>query len=208
MSFFLTGPTMIAAVSSLVLSILAISLAAPTGHPSLSNAFDQSISLTKATLQNVRTFITNYKEVDLGSPSFEDYSLMLRSLPNCQMSYSQWVEMQDEERLQQSWRDLQVFWIHVDMKRIHAIGQGEGSALADSMEAISLDLRDLISQLNREISALNSTPPEPLDLTLPNNVLNPGHDWHSKLQGYIIFRDLETYLNKVIRDFTLLKTKY
>ncbi|GCC42327.1 hypothetical protein chiPu_0026145, partial [Chiloscyllium punctatum] len=107
---------MIAAVSSLVLSILAISLAAPTGHTSLSNAFDQSISLTKATLQNVHTFITNY----------------------------------DEERLQQSWRDLQVFWIHVDMQRIHEIGQDEGSALADAMEGISLDLRDLISQLNRE----------------------------------------------------------
>uniref|UniRef100_A0A4W3IUF8 Ciliary neurotrophic factor n=1 Tax=Callorhinchus milii TaxID=7868 RepID=A0A4W3IUF8_CALMI len=145
------------------------------------------------------------KQEKIGNPSFEDYNLMLGSLPSCQVDYRSWLEQQDEERLLLNCRDLQVFWMHVDTKRVHELGQSQDSALLESMEAISLDLRDLISQLNSQISALNGSSPDTSTLTLPNDVLNPLYDWHSRLQGYIIFRDLEVYLNKVVRDFTVLK---
>ncbi|XP_072326333.1 uncharacterized protein [Scyliorhinus torazame] len=205
---FLVSGTMNTAATLLFLALATVSSPAPMGQTSLSTAFTQSTTLSRKTLQDVRTLIGEYKLVKIGNPMFEDYNLKLQSLPNSQMGYGHWLEMQDGERLQQNWEDLQVFWMHVDAKRIHELGQTEGSPLAHSIEGISLDLRDLIYQLSRQISALNSTSPKPLDLTLPSNILNPDYDWHSKLQGYIIFRDLETYLNKVVRDFILLKTKY
>ncbi|XP_078404032.1 cardiotrophin-2 [Cetorhinus maximus] len=197
-----------AAFTLLVFSLVALTSAAPMVQTSLKGLFTQGAALSRKMLQDVHTLIGKYKQVKLGNPSFEDYSLKLRSLPSSQEDYEHWLDTQDIERLQQNWKDLQVFWIHVDAKRIHELTQTQGSVLVDSIEAISLDIRDLVSQLNRQLSALNSTSPEPLDLTLPNNILNPNYEWQSKLQGYIIFRDLETYLNKVVRDFTLLKAKY
>ncbi|XP_067824055.1 cardiotrophin-2-like [Heptranchias perlo] len=199
---------MMAAFTLLVLSVTVLASAAPTGPTSLNVSFHQSVTLSRKILQDVHTLIVKYKQVKIGNPSFEDYSLLLNSLPSSRMDYGHWLEMQDEERLLLNYNDLQVFWMHVDTKWVHELGQTQASVLIGSIEGISLDLRDLISQLNGQISALSSTSPDPPDVTLPHNVLNPAYDWYSKLQGYIIFRDLELYLNKVIRDFTLLKNKY
>ncbi|XP_072445294.1 cardiotrophin-2-like [Chiloscyllium punctatum] len=192
----------------LLLSVSLFAVSSSTDSSTLNITFQRSLTLARKILQEVRDLFIKYKHEKLGSPTFEDYNMMLSSLPTTAIEYMDWLEMQDVDRLLLNTKDLYTFWIHVDFKRIDELTDCQESAMSKSMEVVSLDLRDLISQLNSQISALNSTSPEPQDLTLPNNVLNPGHDWHSKLQGYIIFRDLETYLNKVIRDFTLLKTKY
>ncbi|XP_038670622.1 cardiotrophin-2 [Scyliorhinus canicula] len=179
-----------------------------TDSSTLNITFQRSLSLSRKILQDVRDLLIKYKHEKMGNPAFEDHNMILCTLPQTSLAYSYWVQMQDVERLMLNAKDLYIFWIHVDFKRIDELGDCQESVMSKSMEMVSLDLRDLIAHLSSQISALNSTSPEPSDLTLPNNILNPDYDWHSKLQGYIIFRDLETYLNKVVRDFTLLKTKY
>ncbi|XP_059511320.1 uncharacterized protein LOC125464445 [Stegostoma tigrinum] len=192
----------------LLLSVSFLTLSSSTDTSTLNITFQRSLNLARKILQEVRDLLIKYKQDKMGSSSFEDYNMILHSLPTTTIDYSSWLQMQDVDRLLLNTKDLYTFWIHVDFKWIDELADCQESGISKSMEVVSLDLRDLISQLNSQISALNSTTPEPWDLIVPNNVLNPGHDWHSKLQGYIIFRDLEMYLNKVIRDFTLLKTKY
>ncbi|XP_067866102.1 uncharacterized protein [Heterodontus francisci] len=192
----------------LFLSVTLFTIPSSTDTSTLNITFQRSLHLSRKILQDVRDLIIKYKHEKIGNAAFEDYNMILSSLPTTSIMYSYWLQMQDVERLMLNAKDLYIFWIHVDFKRIDELGDCQESTVSKSMEIVSLDLRDLISQLNFQISALNSTSPDPLELTLPNNVLNPEYNWHSKLQGYIIFRDLETYLNKVVRDFTLLKTKY
>ncbi|XP_067864653.1 cardiotrophin-2-like [Heptranchias perlo] len=192
----------------LALSVALFTIPSSTDSSTLNITFQRSLNLSRKILQDVRDLLIKYKQEKIGHPSFEDYNVILSSLPCTRTVYSYWLHMQDVERLVLNAKDLHVFWIHVDFKRIDELGESQHSTMGKSMEMVSLDLRDLISHLSSQISALNSTSPDPPDVTLPHNVLNTAYDWHGKLQGYIIFRDLELYLNKVIRDFTLLKNKY
>uniref|UniRef100_UPI00398E9569 cardiotrophin-2 n=1 Tax=Pristiophorus japonicus TaxID=55135 RepID=UPI00398E9569 len=199
---------LMAGLSLFILSVTLFANPSSTDSSTLNITFQRSLNLSRKILQDVRDLLLKYKHEKIGSSSFEDYNMILSSLPRCSIVYRYWLHMQDVERLMLNAKDLYVFWIHVDFKRIDELRDCQESAVSKSMEGVSLDLRDLISQLSSQLSALNSTSPDPPDLMLPHTVLNPAYEWHSKLQGYIIFRDLETYLNKVVRDFTLLKTKY
>ncbi|XP_078278518.1 uncharacterized protein LOC144606364 [Rhinoraja longicauda] len=143
----------------------------------------------------------------MGNAAFEDHSVNLRGLPRSDNVYSQWLQMQDLDRLMRNAEDLHVFWVHVDFKRVDEAGECQQCALSKSLEVISLDLRDLLAQLSSQIVGLKSSPPAPVDVSFPISCPST-NKWLSHLQAYIIFRDLETYLNKVVRDFTLLTAKY
>ncbi|XP_072909084.1 cardiotrophin-2-like [Hemitrygon akajei] len=190
---------------TLSVTLLAVSTADPSAH---SIPFQRSLNLSRKILQDVRDLLITYKREKIGNAAFEDYNVDLKSLPRSSNVYSYWLQMQDVERLQCNAKDLNIFWVHVDFKRVDEMGECQQCALSKSIEVVSLDLRDLISQLSSQIQALNSSLPEPPEFSIPISTPSGSNTWLSKLQGYIIFRDLETYLNKVVRDFTLLNTKY
>ncbi|XP_072099613.1 cardiotrophin-2-like [Mobula birostris] len=190
---------------ALSITLLAPSTADPRAH---STPFQRSLNLSRKILQDVRDLLITYKREKIGNAAFEDYNVDLRSLPRSSNVYSYWLQMQDVERLQRNAEDLNIFWVHVDFKRVDEMGECQQCVLSKSIEVVSLDLRDLISQLSSQIQALNSSLPEPPKFSIPISTPSGSNTWLSNLQGYIIFRDLETYLNKVVRDFTLLSTKY
>nr|XP_006006797.1 PREDICTED: uncharacterized protein LOC102350913 [Latimeria chalumnae] len=191
--------------SLLLVSVCHLYFAASGNPNSLSFSYGQSLSLSRRTLQDVQTLLDRYKK-----EQFPECCGLLRlsSLPLTSMTYRDWLSMKDEERLQINAKDLQVFWIHIDAKRIHDLGEGEQNQLTQSLEAVQVNLRDLIHQIILQLSVLNSTVPSTSELTIPDNLLRTQNDWLSRLQGYIILRDLERYLSKVIHDFTYLYTKH
>ncbi|XP_072909083.1 cardiotrophin-2-like [Hemitrygon akajei] len=197
-----------AAFTLIFFSLGTLASAAPLGGSDLHRSFSKSATLTRKVQRDVQELLTKYKEVRFGAPSFEDNTLFLGSLPSGQMTYTRWLDMQDTERLRLDCKDLQAFWIHVDSRHLQELSKPLVPTLVRLMETISLDLRDLISQLRTQIRTLNTTVPDPSDVSYSLLAPSTESDWISNLKGYIIFRDLETYLNKVIRDFLLLKTKY
>ncbi|XP_062887798.1 cardiotrophin-2-like [Mobula hypostoma] len=197
-----------AAFTLIFFSLGTLASAAPLGRGGLHRSFSKSAALSMKVQQDVQTLLTKYKVVRFGTSSFEDNSLFLSSLPSSRMSYTHWLDMQDAERLTLDCRDLQAFWIHVDSRHLQELSQPSVSTLVRLMEVVSLDLRDLISQLRTQIRALNGTVLDPSDVNYSLLAPSAESDWTSNLKGYIIFRDLEIYLNKVVRDFLLLKTKY
>ncbi|MGH0182214.1 UNVERIFIED_CONTAM: hypothetical protein FKN15_008751 [Acipenser sinensis] len=187
------------------------SLLAPVASQDIFNnreSFSQSLTLARKIHTDVHALLSKYKEVHIGSKSFEDYSLLMSSLPTVNLKYTTWLEMEDSERLLVNLKDLHIFWIHVDAKRIYELESVTRSQLAQNMQELLLDIRDLQYQMKHQLESLETPAPETLSQSVPEALLNPQNEWLSKLQGYIILRDLERYLGKVVRDFTLLRTKY
>ncbi|XP_033907398.3 cardiotrophin-2 [Acipenser ruthenus] len=169
--------------------------------------FSQSQRLSMKILKDVRSLRVLYNEVQFGNQLTQDSAIVMSSLPSASMPYTLWLSMEDEERLVSSSQDLHVYWVHVHANRMHLLGESEQSQLAQSMLAIQMDLSDLTLQVNSLLWSMNVTLPPPPAEVLPPELLNPQSEWLSKLQGSIILRDLEKYLGKVVRDFTLLKSR-
>ncbi|XP_055513386.1 uncharacterized protein LOC129710456 [Leucoraja erinacea] len=197
-------------MARLLLLVFSVTLLVPsTADPNSSGVpFQRSLNLSMKILRDVRDLLSTYKQERMGNAAFEDHSVDLRSLPRSGNVYSHWLQMQDLERLLQNAEDLHIFWVHVDFKRVDEVGECRQCAVSKSLEIISLDLRDLLAQLSSQIVGLKSSPPEPMGFSLPISCTITPNKWLSHLQAYIIFRDLEIYLNKVVRDFILLSAKY
>uniref|UniRef100_A0A3B1JZJ6 Ciliary neurotrophic factor n=1 Tax=Astyanax mexicanus TaxID=7994 RepID=A0A3B1JZJ6_ASTMX len=162
---------------------------------------------------------------------FEDRRLVLNTLPSITIKYRTWLQMEDTERLSSASRDLNTFWSHLESQRQKLemeMEEGrEGAAdrtmqrrnkrgrpqlsLPQSMLGVQLDLRDLMRQVNSQFFTPDTLAETPPSLTrsakFTTQVSGPSR-WVSRLEGYVILRDLERYLTKLARDYTLLRAKY
>ncbi|CAB1316316.1 unnamed protein product [Coregonus sp. 'balchen'] len=170
------------------------------------------------------------KEEQLDNKQFEDRSLELQTLPSLSTDFYHWLQMKDWERLSAASRDLHTFWAHLDMKRREMereeVGQGAAHGMGrsgkakptipESIQCILTDLRDLMTKVNFQLRCVNSSSVSPISPPALTGAVSPpsSHQapskslWTSRLEGYVILRDLERYLTKLARDFHLLKTKH
>ncbi|XP_066509750.1 uncharacterized protein [Hoplias malabaricus] len=284
------------------------------------SSFSNSLRLTRTTRARVQQLFAQYKEQQLGDSLFEMRRLVLKTLPSVTLKYHTWIQMQDTERLSLASHDLYIFSTHLEGLRKKLEQEGDGVramqrrdkrgrpqlTLTQSMKGIQLDLRDLLKQVNTQMSRMKtsemssttdytSTPTptsafsSPTQATptvqAPQNSEEPSEQeatsfqtsqiststsrsipsvpgahstlsliltstpwdmdktsvtsteeassseavtqtsvstvesklttaasspsrWVSRLEGYVILRDLERYLSRLARDFSLLKAKY
>ncbi|XP_066552356.1 cardiotrophin-2 [Amia ocellicauda] len=193
-----------------LLSLCLLSMACPEPLQQQGETFATSLRFSRKILTRVRNLLFQYKEQLMGDSQFEDRLTMLRSLPVLGVGYSQWRSMEDKDRLTAAAQDLKVFWDHLDVKRIQLKEESkrQSSTVVTAMQNIQMDLRDLIAQVHSQLQAMNATVPAPREEEIPSSLMVPTLEWHSKLMGYIILRDLDRYMNKVVRDYILLKVKY
>uniref|UniRef100_A0A8C9QWG7 Interleukin-27 subunit alpha-like n=1 Tax=Scleropages formosus TaxID=113540 RepID=A0A8C9QWG7_SCLFO len=204
-------------------AILLLPLCSPfPSHQQRPPSFSNSLSFTRKIRTRVQNLLLQYNGQQLGDEQFEDRDLALHTLPSISMNYTHWLQMQDWERLSQASRDLQTFWAHLDIKcqQLEAERQNQGGApgvglqgqpaptLAQSMLRVQMDLRDLIQQVDTQVHAVIQVTSDTSSIPDPNLEINldPASSqlWSSRLQGYVILRDLSRYLGKLARDFTLL----
>uniref|UniRef100_A0A3B3R2W1 Ciliary neurotrophic factor n=1 Tax=Paramormyrops kingsleyae TaxID=1676925 RepID=A0A3B3R2W1_9TELE len=168
------------------------------------------------------TCVSLQNKEQLGDRHFEDRDLMLPTLPSISTEFSNWQAMEDRDRLSQTLRNLHNFWTHLDIKRRQLEAEHQRQRVgkdrflqgrhAPSIEkailSVQMDLRDLIQHVSAQLHRLNGTsvsgptPSPALDST-PSPQL-----WSSRLQGYVILRDLGRYMEKLVREFILLATKH
>nr|XP_055055752.1 uncharacterized protein LOC129440416 [Misgurnus anguillicaudatus] len=273
-------------------------------------SFSNSLRLTRAIRTHVQKLLNRYKKQLFGDELFENRELMLSSLPAVTVSYNNWIQMQDIERLQLASHHLQTFWTHLEDQRQQLEKEKDGNrkeprrdkrgrpqfTLFQSFMALQIDLRDLMRQVNTQLESLtakqnsDSTSPQPSSLyststsspipsthtstasttlqtsshtdapqsstqftvkstetsiasntklsaetfvgvtvTKPTqtstvhhsresqpsvdkqktDVLSSGTSrWVQHLKGYVILRDLERYLSRLARDYTILRAKH
>uniref|UniRef100_A0A6Q2ZCW7 Ciliary neurotrophic factor n=1 Tax=Esox lucius TaxID=8010 RepID=A0A6Q2ZCW7_ESOLU len=207
------------------LSCMSPSCAHPGG---LSKAFSYSLKSTRCTHARVKQLLRRYKEEQLDDVQFEDRNLELKTLPSLSTDFNQWLQMKDWERLSTASHDLHTFWAHLDRKRREMEEEGDRASqgmsnrrkaklsIPESIQCIQKDLRDLMTKVNFQLKSMNSSSVSP---TSPNTMTwqvglstsswaKSTSLWASRLEGYIILRDLESYLSKLTRDFTLLRTRH
>ncbi|XP_039610947.1 uncharacterized protein LOC120530588 [Polypterus senegalus] len=175
---------------------------------SMKEAYSQSLALSRKMHQDVRILLLKYKQQQMGTQSFEDFSFLMASLPVINMNFSYWLNMEEGKRIQLIIKDLKVFQSHIEAKCLYEEQHLHQSQLVQDLQLIKCDISDLVFQMHLQLKSLNVPVPVVSEPLVPKSLLNPQLEWNSKLQGYIILRDLEQYLGKVVRDFTFLKSKY
>uniref|UniRef100_A0A3Q3M138 Uncharacterized LOC113142801 n=1 Tax=Mastacembelus armatus TaxID=205130 RepID=A0A3Q3M138_9TELE len=157
------------------------------------NKYNNSFRLTRSIRTRVHQLLKNYV-------SFEEYL------------YTKFY-LTDWERLHAAFRDMQVYFSMLEWKRKQLEKEEKNqvavvpASLPQSIKHIQLDLRDLMNQVSSQMSNIRSSwrkpafPPTPLHPESSKTV------WNSRVEGYIILRDLDLYLTKLARDFLLLASK-
>ncbi|XP_026228153.1 uncharacterized protein LOC113170313 [Anabas testudineus] len=180
-----------------------------------SSKYKNSFRLARSTRTHVQLLLKKYKEQHLGNKHFEDRSQQLKNLPLLSTDFYSWLNMTDWERLHTAFRDMQVYWKMLEWKRMQLEkeekeGMVVRSTLPPSIKHIQLDLRDLMSQVSSQMSHMKSSWVKPTSPTVWSPLEAEASSktvWDSRVEGYIILRDLDLYLTKVARDFLLLATK-
>ncbi|KAK9536339.1 hypothetical protein VZT92_006128 [Zoarces viviparus] len=119
------------------------------------------------------------------------------------------------ERLHAAFWDIQAYWKTLERKRKQLEKEEKeqmmnrvfGNTLPQSIWLIQLDLRDLMSQVSSQMSYMNSSWTKPTSRTPLNPQTRSKTVWDSRVEGYVILRDLDLYLTKLARDFLLLASK-
>nr|XP_046265922.1 uncharacterized protein LOC124070250 [Scatophagus argus] len=182
------------------------------------NKYNNSFRLTRFTRTRVQQLMNKYKEEKLGNKHFEDRSRQLRDLPLLSTDFYSWLDMTDWERLDTAFWDMQTYWNMLEWKRKQLeeeekeqlVGQAAHNTLTQSIKHIQLDLRDLMSQVRNQMSYVQSSRMKPTSPAVrahknPDTVSKTV--WDSRVEGYIILRDLDLYLTRLARDFLLLASK-
>ncbi|XP_018547229.1 uncharacterized protein LOC108893571 isoform X2 [Lates calcarifer] len=179
------------------------------------NKYNSSFRLTKSTRTRVQQLLNRYKEQHLGNKNFEDRNRQLKDLPLLSTDFDSWLKLEDWERLHAAFWDMQAYWNMLEWKRKQLEREGKEQRVArttlpQSIKHVQLDLRDLMSQVSSQMSYMKSSWVKPTSPTV-RTALNPEPTsktvWDSRVDGYIILRDLDLYLTKLARDFLLLASK-
>ncbi|XP_075343497.1 uncharacterized protein LOC142401930 [Odontesthes bonariensis] len=188
--------------------------------------YNNSFRLTKSTRTRVQQLLRRYKAQQLGNTHFEDRSRQLRDLPFLSTDFNKWLQLSDWDRLHAAFWDVRAYWNMLEGKRKQleneekeqTVVQSAPTTLPQSIQHIQLDLRELMSKVSRQVSTvflLKSTPHfSPFSPTQTLKEVTPklsGQStktlWDSRVEGYIVLRDLDLYLTKLARDFLLLASK-
>lgn len=113
---------------------------------------------------------------------------------------------------------MQAYWNMLEGKRKQLekeekeqmVGQAVRNTLPQNIKHIQLDLRDLMSQVSSQMSYMRSswiTPASPTVQAPLYPETSSKTVWDSRVEGYIILRDLDLYLTRLARDFLLLASK-
>ncbi|XP_037322709.2 uncharacterized protein LOC119215049 [Pungitius pungitius] len=179
------------------------------------NKYNNSFRLTRSTRTRVQQLQRKYNEQQLGNKHFEDRSRQLKDLPSLSTDFHGWLNLTEFERLHAAFLDMQAYWTTLERKRQQIekeekeqmVKRAPGTTLSRSIRHIQHDLRDLMSQVSSQMSYKNSSWTKPTFRTPLNPPTRSKTVWDSRVEGYIILRDLDLYLTKLARDFLLLASK-
>ncbi|XP_072301769.1 interleukin-27 subunit alpha [Eucyclogobius newberryi] len=193
-----------------VLILLCFSLSCVHCLPSavLHTKYITSYRLARFTRCRVQQLLMRYKEEQLEGKDYVDRSQHLKDLPSLSTDFYSWLKLTDEERLGAALSDMQAFRSMLDWKREQLSYAETQSTLPGSFQHIGCDLRDLIRQVNNQKNYIGSTE-RPRTTRGPGGIVRSSSrtQWDSRVEGYIILRDLDLYLIKLARDFLLLANK-
>ncbi|XP_039394266.1 interleukin-27 subunit alpha-like [Mauremys reevesii] len=120
-------------------------------------------------------------------------------LPPTSRTAQQWLALPALRRLREMRRALGLFRGYVEV-----VGRRE-PGLARGLHEISLDLRDLMHHVDYQVGGSGQPAPQPPGPPGAPRILQHPSDWSNLQESYLVLRAMETFLGRVVRDFTLLR---
>ncbi|XP_053871100.1 LOW QUALITY PROTEIN: interleukin-27 subunit alpha-like [Malaclemys terrapin pileata] len=119
-------------------------------------------------------------------------------LPPMSCTAQQWLALPALQRLREMRRALVVFRGYVQI-----LGRKD-PGLAQGLEEISLDLRDLMHHIDYQVWGSGQPTLPPPGPPAPPILQHPSA-WSNLQESYLVLRAMETFLGRVVREFTLLR---
>ncbi|CAM2114864.1 unnamed protein product [Caretta caretta] len=121
-------------------------------------------------------------------------------LPPMSLRAQQWLALPALQRLREMRQALVMFRGYMEILGSREQERGD-AGLAQGLEEISLDLRDLTHHVDYQVwgSGQPDLPPP-----APPRILQHPSEWSNLQESYLVLRAMETFLGRVVRDFTLL----
>ncbi|XP_054610332.1 uncharacterized protein LOC129168744 [Dunckerocampus dactyliophorus] len=200
---------------ALVILCCILKCAEPSAPPPgiLKAKYNDSFLLVRSTRSRVQQLLNKYKEHQLGNKHFEHRGGHLKDLPVLSTDFYSWLQLPDWERLHAALSDLQSYknmleWKRKGLEKEEKDKRHVHSTLSQSITHIELDVRDLMSQVSSQMSHIKGRKLTfPTARTPSSQANNSKTVWESRVEGYIILRDLDLYLTRLARDFLLLASK-
>ncbi|XP_053187089.1 uncharacterized protein LOC128370930 [Scomber japonicus] len=171
--------------------------------------YNDSFSLTRTARNRVQNLLMEYKEHKLGNKDYENRGLHLKNLPLLSTDFYHWRQLTDWDRLHAALCDIQAYWNMLEWKKKQLVEdekKNEVTAIPQSINNIQVDLRDLMNKVKNQMNKINNSWKSPTSNTLDLETISKTK-FDSRVEGYIILRDLNLYLTKLARDFLLLASK-
>ncbi|KAJ8343076.1 hypothetical protein SKAU_G00330040 [Synaphobranchus kaupii] len=191
----------------------------------LHDTYSRSLMLARMIHQDVRNLLPSYEE-QLGIKDSQVSNLFMKGLPSCASNYSDWHSLererqrtrdlyplsstlpslctQDATRLQQDSEYLQLFDRHINVccSSEHQLDTQSNKLTLE----LQLKIRDLQVQITQQLKLLQQPGVYMAGLS-PAPLCNPESLWYGRMEGYIVLRDLEKCAQKVVRDYTLMRSQ-
>ncbi|CAM4566447.1 unnamed protein product [Lepidochelys olivacea] len=121
-------------------------------------------------------------------------------LPPMSLRAQRWLALPALQRLREMRQALVMFRGYMEILGSREQERGD-AGLAQGLEEISLDLRDLTHHVDYQVwgSGQPDLPPP-----APPRILQHPSEWSNLQESYLVLRAMETFLGRVVRDFTLL----
>eukprot|EP00061_Rhincodon_typus_P013093 g39252.t1 len=138
-------------------------------------------------------------------PDFTLPDVFLLGLPSPSIGYLAWRRLTDGERLSETYRvyNLQLEYLQLVLDDLRALDLGQGPGqLSEQLTFTQAQLQGFVTNLRSLLESL-AQPLPTVGKTLDSEAHRPS-DFERKLRGYLVCREYVHWIDRTLRDFTLL----
>ncbi|XP_067391389.1 cardiotrophin-2-like [Emydura macquarii macquarii] len=198
-----------ALAQSLLLSLVLVQLARPDPNPSAAT-ITQTYHLARLLQANTTELLTTYLSAQgspFSDPGFSAPGLRWAGVPVATLPFLAWRTMGDAERLARSYGAYAAFDAFLQL-----VWDDQAELCPDCAELLAqlgsarARARGLLANLASIMAAMGIPAPPAADL-LTSEASGVGA-FEKKCRGYVVCREYHSWVDRTVRDFTLLKAKY
>ncbi|TFJ96104.1 Interleukin-27 subunit alpha [Platysternon megacephalum] len=162
--------------------------------------FGSSLKLARKLLAETKILTQRFVSERLAGAKLP-FPILAKSglLPPTSRTAQQWLALPALQRLREVRRALVVFRGYAEV-----LGRRD-PGLAQGLEEIGLDLRDLMHHVDYQVWGSGPPAPPPPGPPAAPRILQHPSDWSNLQESYLVLRAMETFLGRVVREFTLLR---
>ncbi|XP_029462767.1 cardiotrophin-2-like [Rhinatrema bivittatum] len=173
----------------------------------IGQTYKLALLLQSNTSALLNTYLS-YQGSPFSSPGFSSSYLQLDGLPEAAISYRTWRGLSDEQRLTENY---QAYTIYTEFFQLVLDDQGLLNPGQDDLLGMLRKTRMGIEGLLNNLASIMDTKGYQLPMVPPDPLMSASasiSNFNRKVRGYVVCREYRNWMDRTVRDFTLLRDKY